>query len=108
MDTGYDAGELLSELEGRGIELRVPVREGRIVQKDELSMARMRAKMRRILPSCRVSQRRRKTIEEVVAWAKTVGLLRRVRHVGRKRITQVMEMTMAAYNLLRAARLLAT
>jgi hypothetical protein len=64
--------------------------------------------MRRILPSYRVSQRRRKMIEEVFGWVKTVGLLRRVRHVGRKRIAQVTEMTMAAYNLVRMSRLLAT
>lgn len=49
-----------------------------------------------------------KMIEEVFGWVKTVGLLRRVRHVGRKRIAQVTEMTMVAYNLARMSRLLAT
>ena len=107
MDAGYDAGDFLSELERRGIVPHVPVRPGRIVPKDEGSLARMRARMRRILPSYRVSQRRRKMIEEVFGWVKTVGLLRRVRHVGRKRIAQVTEMTMAAYNLVRMSRLLA-
>lgn len=108
MDAGYDAGDFLSELEGRGIVPHVPVRPGRIVMKDEGSMARMRARMRRILPSYRTSQRRRKMIEEAFGWVKTVGLLRRVRHVGRRRIAQVTEMTMAAYNLVRMSRLLAT
>ena len=108
MDAGYDAGDFLAELEGRGIVPHVPVRPGRIVMKDEGSMARMRARMRRILPSYRTSQRRRKMIEEAFGWVKTVGLLRRVRHVGRRRIAQVTEMTMAAYNLVRMSRLLAT
>jgi len=84
------------------------VRPGRIVPKDDGSLAQMRARMRRILPSYRVSQRRRKMIEEVFGWVKTVGLLRRVRHLGRKRIAQVTEITMAAYKLVRMTRLLAT
>ena len=78
MDAVYDAGDFLPEFERRGIVPHVPVRPGRIVPKDEGSLARMR----RILPSYRVSERRRKKIEEVVGWVKTVGLLRRVRHVG--------------------------
>ncbi len=88
----------------RGIELHVPVRPGRIVMKDEDSLARLR----RILPSYRTSQRSLKMLEEAFGWVKTVGLLRRVRHVGRRWIAQVTEMTKAAYNLVRMSRLLAT
>lgn len=55
MDAGYDAGDFLTELERRGIVPHVPVRPGRILPKDEGSLARMRARMRRILPSYRGS-----------------------------------------------------
>jgi hypothetical protein len=108
MDAGYGAGDFLSELERRGIVPHVPVRPGRIVPKDAGTLARRRAGMRRNLPNYRVSQRRRKMIEKVFGWVETVGLLRRWRHVGRKRIAQLTEMTVAAYNLVRMSRLLAT
>lgn len=46
-------------------------------------------------------------VEEFFAWAKTVSVLRRSRHVGHWKITQQLEITAAAFNLVRMRRLLA-
>jgi hypothetical protein len=51
------------------------------------------------------SQRKRKRIEEVFGWMKTVGLLRKARHRGRRRVGWVFVFTAAAYNLVRLRNL---
>lgn len=48
-----------------------------------------------------ISQRRRKQIEEVFGWMKTIGLMRKVRHRGREKIDWTFTFTAAAYNLVR-------
>jgi transposase len=53
-----------------------------------------------------VSQRVRKRIEEVFGWAKTIGLLRKLRHRGRERIDWIFTFTQAAYNLVRLRTLI--
>jgi transposase len=52
-----------------------------------------------------VSQRKRKRIEEVFGWMKTVGLLRKLRHRGTARVGWVFTFTAAAYNLVRIGNL---
>jgi transposase len=52
-----------------------------------------------------VSQRRRKRIEEVFGWMKTVGLLRKTRHRGRRRVGWMLTFTAAVYNLVRIRNL---
>ena len=52
-----------------------------------------------------LSQRARKKIEQLFAWLKQAGGLRKVRHVGRWKIQQVAYLWAAAYNLLRLANL---
>lgn len=54
-----------------------------------------------------VSQRRRKRVEEVFGWMKTVGLLRKVRHRGRDLVGWIFEFTAALYNLTRMRKLMA-
>lgn len=54
-----------------------------------------------------VSQRKRKRIEEVFGWMKTVGMLRKTRHRGIERVGWVFTFTAAAYNLVRMRNLLA-
>jgi hypothetical protein len=107
MYAGYVVGELISALEQRSIVPHVTERESGIAQRGECSPGRMPARMRRILPSYQECQRRRKMIEEVPGWMKMVGLLRCVRHVGQKRLAQVMEMTVAANNPVWVSSLLA-
>ena len=55
-----------------------------------------------------VSQRKRKRIEEVFGWLKTVGMLRKMRHRGVFKVGWVFTFAAAAYNLVRMKNLLAT
>ena len=54
-----------------------------------------------------VSQRKRKRIEEVFGWIKTVGILRKTRHRGLDTVRWVFTFTAAAYNLVRMRNLTA-
>jgi transposase len=54
-----------------------------------------------------VSQRKRKQIEEVFGWAKTIGGLRKLRHRGLARVDWTVTFTLACYNLVRLRTLLA-
>ena len=56
----------------------------------------------------RISQRKRKRIEEVFGWLKTVGMLRKTRHRGLSRVGWMFTFTAAAYNLVRMRTLLAS
>ncbi len=67
--------------------------------------SRRRARRRQRTKGYQVSQRIRKRIEEVFGWCKTVGGLARSRFVGRWKLKQQGEVAVAAYNLLRMARL---
>jgi transposase len=53
-----------------------------------------------------LSQRKRKRIEEVFGWIKTVGMLRKTRHRGIFKVGWVFTFTAAAYNLVRMRNLL--
>jgi transposase len=53
-----------------------------------------------------ISQRKRKLVEQGFGWQKTVGLLRKLRHRGLKRVQWMYALTSAAYNLVRMRRLL--
>jgi hypothetical protein len=52
-------------------------------------------------PGYTVSQQRRKRIEEIFGWMKTVDLLRKPRHHGVARVNWTFAFTAAAYNLAR-------
>jgi transposase len=53
-----------------------------------------------------ISQRKRKRIEEVFGWLKTVGALRKTRHRGLFKVGWVFTFAAAAYNLVRMRNLL--
>jgi transposase len=53
-----------------------------------------------------VGQRRRKCVEEIFGWMKTVGGARKLRYIGVERNQLWAEFTTAAYNLVRLAKLL--
>ncbi len=53
-----------------------------------------------------LSQRARKRVEEVFGWMKTVGLLRKLRHRGGRRVGWIFTFTAAVYNLVRLRTLL--
>jgi transposase len=52
-----------------------------------------------------VSQRKRKRVEEIFGWMKTIGLMRKVRHRGRALVEWMFTYTAAAYNLMRMGKL---
>jgi transposase len=54
-----------------------------------------------------LSQRKRKRIEEVFGWIKTVGLMRKKRHRGSRRVGWMFTFTAAVYNLVRMRNLAA-
>jgi transposase len=53
----------------------------------------------------KVSQKKRKRIEEVFGWLKTVGMLRKTRHRGLHKVGWVFTFAAAAYNLVRMRNL---
>jgi hypothetical protein len=105
MDANYREGMFLADLEADGITPHVPMGD-RVIRGDSISSgARRKARRRRRTRGYEISQRIRKRIEEVIGWCKDVGGLARARFVGRWKIRQQTEITAAAYNLLRMARL---
>ena len=52
-------------------------------------------------PGCAASQRKRKRVEEIFGWVKTVGGLRKTRHRGVARVDWIFSLALAAYNLVR-------
>ena len=54
------------------------------------------------------SQRVRKRIEEVFGWIKGSAGLRQTKHRGRERVGWQFDLAVAAYNLIRLPRLLAS
>jgi transposase len=52
-----------------------------------------------------ISQRKRKRVEEIFGWIKTVGLMRKTRHRGLARVGWMFTFTAAAYNLVRIRNL---
>jgi IS5 family transposase len=56
----------------------------------------------------KISQMKRKRIEEVFGWLKTVGLLRKTRHRGLFRVGWVFTFAATAYNLVRMRNLLSS
>lgn len=114
-DKGYDSGLFFLELENRGvkphcalIELAPPKPENVAPCRRMAVDARERMKSRLGTLGYELSQRCRKKIEEYFGWMKTIGRLDRSRWVGRWKLKQQMELTAAAYNLVRMRKLLAS
>ena len=53
-----------------------------------------------------ISQRKRKRIEEIFGWLKTVGLMRKLRHRGVEKVGWIFKFAVAAYNLVRIRNLI--
>lgn len=111
-DKGYDAGEFFAELESREIEPHIrlvhergdPDKTPRQDRKAVLE-ARRRMQARRASEGYRLSQKRRKKIEEGFGWFKTIAGLEKSRVVGRWKRKQLLEIGAAAYNLIRLRKL---
>ncbi len=107
-DAGYKDGKYLDALEQFGIVPHIPIGDGPIAGKGDTAQARRRAQRRRTNVGYEISQRIRKRVEEIIGWCKAIGGLARSRFVGRWKLKQQGEVTAAAYNLLRMARLAPT
>ncbi|MBI1338465.1 MAG: IS5 family transposase [Phycisphaera sp.] len=106
MDTGYDDGEFLHELETKlKVTPHVPTRRGPIRATDAAGKARRRARRRSKTKGYAISQRIRKRVEQVIGWCKTTGNWARTRFLGHDRIENEGLIIGAAYNLLRMTRL---
>lgn len=57
-------------------------------------------------PGYAVSQVKRKRVEEIFGWLKTVGVMRKTRHRGTQRVGWMFTFSLAAYNLVRLRTLL--
>jgi hypothetical protein len=53
-----------------------------------------------------VSQQKRKLVEEIFGWLKTVGLMRNTRHRGARRVDWMFTFAAAVYNLVRIRNLM--
>lgn len=111
-DKGYDDGEFFRTLEGRQIEphiplVKMPVDPKTVADKKRLPGIRARRRMRRRLKTkaYRLSQRCRKKVEECFGWLKSVAGMGRSRVLGRWKLRQLLEVSAAAFNLVRMRRL---
>jgi transposase len=95
-DKLYDVAQWVAEVRGLGMTPHV----ARKVQFSAIDGRTTRH------PGYTVSQRKRKLVEQVFGWMKTVGLLRKLRHRGWERVDWMFTFTAAAYNLVRLRRLL--
>jgi transposase len=57
-------------------------------------------------PGYQLSQRKRKRVEEIFGWLKTVGLMRKTRHRGLEDVGWLFQFATAAYNLVRIRNLM--
>jgi len=112
-DKGYDAGEFFQVLERRKIEPHIPLANAVANPKTETKpdripgiLARLRMQDRMGTEPYQLSQRCRKKVEECFGWLKQVAGLRRSRVVGRWKLQQLLELSSAAFNLIRMKRLI--
>jgi len=105
-DAGYQAGAFLRRIEeDLQITPHVPLSAERVTSPGSEGGARRRMLRRMKTLGYEISQRARKKVEQIFGWLKQSGGLRKVRHVGRRKIQQVAYLWGAAYNLLRLANL---
>jgi transposase len=111
-DKGYDDGEFFQELENRLIEPHIPLVSEpadpkTVAHKARLPGIRARRRMKRRMRTTayQLSQRCRKKVEECFGWMKSVAGMRRSRTVGRWKLRQMLEVSAAAFNLVRMRRL---
>lgn len=114
-DKGYDSGRFYLDLEQRGVTPHCAMISTSPPQPENVApcrraavSARERMKARLTTVGYQLSQRSRKKIEEYFGWMKTVAGLGRSRWVGRWKLQQQLELTAAAFNLVRMRKLLAS
>lgn len=96
-DKGFDVASFVEQVRALGVTPHV-------AQKDKYTAIDGRTTRH---PGYEVSQRKRKLIEQVFGWMKTIGGLRKLRHRGGELVDWIVTFTAAAYNLIRLRTLLA-
>ena len=94
-DKGYDRQELVQELRDHQVTPHIARKPTSII--DERTTRH---------PGYAISQQKRKRVEEIFGWLKTVGGLRKTRHRGAARVGWMFTFALAAYNLVRMRNLL--
>lgn len=97
MDKAYDTGPLVEAMRERRVTPHV-------AQNTTKRRSAIDARVTRHA-GYGVSQRKRKRVEEIFGWMKTVGGMRKTRHKGMNRVGWVFRFTAAAYNLVRMRKL---
>ena len=94
-DKGYDSKEFVAELRDHQVTPHVACKASTIID----------ARTTRH-PGYLISQQKRKRIEEIFGWLKTVAGLRKTRHRGAARVGWMFRFALAVYNLVRMRNLL--
>ena len=94
-DKGYDSKEFVAELRDHQVTPHVACKATTII--DERTIRH---------PGYLISQQKRKRIEEIFGWLKTVAGLRKTRHRGAARVGWMFRFALAVYNLIRMRNLL--
>lgn len=95
-DKGYDIGEFQVSLAEEGVVSHVAQKEGITPVLDRRTTGRS---------GFQLSQSKRKRVEEIFGWAKTIAGMGKTRFRGAMRVGAQFLLAMTAYNLLRMARL---
>jgi transposase len=97
-DKGYDSDELLRELRDMGVTPHIAKNdhERRTSSIDQRTLRH---------EGYHVSQKKRKLVEQIFGWGKTVGCLRKMKHRGLELVQLMTTLNMAAYNLVRIRNL---
>jgi transposase len=93
-DKGYDTKEFVQELRDHQVTPHIARKPTSII--DERTTRH---------PGYAISQQKRKRIEEIFGWLKTIAALRKTRHRGVARVGWMFTFALAAYNLVRMRNL---
>jgi len=93
-DKGYDRKALVEEMRDHRVTPHFALRQDSIIDQRTTRHA-----------GYALSQRKRKRVEEIFGWIKTVGGLRKTRHRGVARVNWMFSFALAAYNLVRMRNL---
>jgi IS5 family transposase len=93
-DKGYDTRDHVAQLRQRNVTPHVAQKKHSAIDGRTTRHA-----------GYQVSQQKRKRVEEIFGWLKTVGMLRKTRHRGVRLVAWVFAFAAAAYNLVRVRNL---
>ena len=96
-DKGYDTHDFVADL--RALKVTTHVAQNTTRRRSAIDKRTTRH------PGYDLSQQRRKRVEEIFGWAKTVGLCRQMRHRGLRRVGWMFTFALAVYNLVRIRNL---